>query len=198
VGGIGTVTVKSVGWGLAADGEFMTWGAVLFNPGVDRSLVKVNATGFDAAGDAIDNSDATLFRMPNGEALVGGIFMGKGIKKVKVDVGAGTDYNENNPPISGGLRTKLTITGHSFPAVISAKVTSTLGLDTKDGMGFYIVYRDKTGKVVGGSQGFAPGSFKAGKTRSVALQNSMSNPPVDRYATADIFFDVSDSYLKAS
>ena len=82
--------------------------------------------------------------------------------------------------------------------MVSAKVTSSLDVATKDGMAFHIVYWDKSGKIVGGSSGYTPGAFRPGSTRSVALQNSMNPPPADRYATAKIFFDVHAMDLAAS
>lgn len=194
----GTVGVKDLGWGVAADNEFMTWGAVLTNSGGDRSIVEVTATGLDKAGNAIDTSDATLFRMPNGQALVGGVFLEKGIKKVELSIDSGTPYSEGHTPITGTVSGKVKVTGSGYDAIVSVRAKSTLDLGTKDAMSFYIVFRDSKGKITGGAQGFTPGAIKAGQARSIALQSAMSNPPPDRFATASIFFDVSDSYMDAS
>lgn len=64
----GSITVTELGWGPSADNEFMTWGAVLRNSGPDISLVDITVTGLDKSGEAIASGDATLFRMPSGEA----------------------------------------------------------------------------------------------------------------------------------
>ena len=117
---------------------------------------------------------------------------------MEILVGGGTNYEEFNAPISGGLKANLSIKGSSYDALVSAKVTSSLDVATQDGMPFYIVYWDKSGNIVGGANGFMPGAFPSGKTRSVSLQSSMSGPPADQYATGRIFFDVSAENLDAS
>lgn len=192
------ITVSRSGIGTAADGDFTTWGVVLKNTGVDVGMVDVTVTGLDKSGDAISTDSASLFRVPTGESFVGGLFLEKGVKKIEVDISGDTPYEENDAPIAGGLAAKLTISGRSFDAIVNVKVTSTLDVATKDGMPFYIVYFDAAGKVVGGANGFTPGSFQPGKARQIALQNSMSGPPADHFAAAKISFDVSEAYLKAS
>jgi hypothetical protein len=65
-------------------------------------------------------------------------------------------------------------------------------------MPVYVLYRDARGKISGGDNGFAPGAFKAGQTRTVSLTGSLMGGLPDRYATGEVFWDVSDTYLNAS
>ncbi|WP_205621052.1 hypothetical protein, partial [Intrasporangium chromatireducens] len=56
------------------------------------------------------------------------------------------------------LESKLKLSGDGYDGKISAQVTSTLPVDTKDGMPVYIIFRDSKGKISGGDNGYTPGS----------------------------------------
>ncbi|QKE82872.1 hypothetical protein [Arthrobacter sp. NEB 688] len=182
-----------------ADGAFMSWAVVLDNAGPDLSLVDVTVTGLSKSGEAVATTSETLSRVPTGESYVAGLFDEKGVKRIEVDIsGDDSPYAEDYSPISGELGSRVSVSGRSFDAIVRATVTSSLDVKTSDGMPFYIAYFDADGNVVGGSSGFTPGSFRPGKTRQVALQSSMIGPPADRFKSARISFDLSDSYLEAS
>lgn len=98
--------------------------------------------------------------------------------------------------ITGGLETELTLSGDAQDGDISAEVTSSLPAATKDRMTFWILFRDDASKISGGSFGSAPGAFEPGATRTVSLFGPTNGGLPDRFASGEIYWDASASFLE--
>ncbi len=193
----GAIRVIEQGWGLNGDGEWVSWGAVLENTGDARGGVAVTASGLDAAGSTVTSDEARPHRVPGSDTIVlGGLMVAKGVTTVEVVIDdPGVEHDELGL-ITGGLETELTLSGDAQDGDISAEITSSLPVATKDRMTFWILFRDEAGKISGGSSGYAPSAFEPGATRTVSLFGPTNGGLPDRFASGEIYWDISASFLE--
>jgi len=172
----GDVTVLESGWGVTLDAGFANWGAVVKNNGDAWLQTNISAVASDAKGAPVDTSTDDVALPPHSTQVLAGTFMNPhGVRSVKVEAAPG--FAQPNPLYTGDL----TLTGKLSGTQAETRIVWTLksGLDStlKQGAEFFVVFRDKSGHIVGGGSDFVPLTLAPGQTKTFATNGGLAAAP---------------------
>lgn len=180
-------TVVDQGWSVVADGGFISFGALLRNPGPDSTFVDVSMTSVDADGNPLETTGESLYRLNQGEeAYVAATFIrSAGAADVHITVDPGRIPSSYDRIVDITVDAKLIQAG--LPTRISITAQTSGSTDIRGGAKLFAVFRDASGAIIGGSSGFTQGAIRPGNTLSEAPLISGIAP--EGTSTVDVTID---------
>ncbi|MDE8649943.1 MULTISPECIES: hypothetical protein [Rhodococcus] len=146
--------VVEQGWSLVADGDFVTYGIRVHNPGSAVAFSEVTVTALDASGTPLETKQETVaFLAAGADAYVGGMLIdSSAIADLKVTTDPGRSPSRSDPQVTVTAEAKLLGTGYDTRVALTAQSDSATTL--KSPQRIFYVFRDAGGEIVGGMFGF--------------------------------------------
>jgi hypothetical protein len=169
------VTVLESGWGAIPVTGLATWGAVIRNTSDAWLQTNISAVALDSKGGPVDTATERVALPPNSTSSLAGTFLNPhGVRGVKVE--AAPDFAQDHALYTGDLTLTGKLTGTESDTNIVWTLHSGLDSTLNQGAGFFAIFRDKAGRIVGGGTDFVPVTLAPGQTKTFTTAGGVQAP----------------------